>query len=452
DALLAALAPRRVTRRHGFAAALAIASIATVGWLRDRGGADRSECDAASDAIATTWNRGVAARLDGPDRHAAVSAIEGWVSSWRSARRGACRAASERTISASVLAGRTACYERARATFDASLAATLAKPPGAVKELAARLPSIDPCASDVSLPIDPGVVDTRGCRCPYSACSADGRCLSACDAPAFRVDHLLSGISLPGRQELLLGVSLDGDTVLYLAGEDGDLASSDVPRHCGLRHLFVARRRGAAFAPVELTRQIDDSLGVFEACCTLAPDGRSIIVSRADRRGFVRLALDGDRLVRAPDDEFAALTRDLPPDDALQFPLLAPDQLTLYYRISQHAESPSPVIGSYTTSRRQPGTAFPPGRLVDGVPYPAHSDEYLTGVSEDGLTLFLSRRYNTYALVRATLADGFHEPDFGSRLVPWRLAPLRGCRQLIANVSIGGCEAEDIAILSAAPR
>jgi hypothetical protein len=300
--------------------------------------------------------------------------------------------------------------------------------------------SAEPRASTPGLATIPRWIDDRpGCNCPYSACS--GGCVSVCTASAYAFERPVPGINLPGRQEILLGASLDGDTILYLTG----------PR-CDANRLMLARRRGATFEPVDLTDQLDRSrVGVFEGCCTLAADGRTAVLGTADRRGFVRVRIDGFRVLAPDDAELRALTVDAP--RTVHYPVLAADQLTLYYHLDgPDSESiAGPHTGSYAAERGDRKSAFRPGIRMPGK---VQQYEYITGVSPDGLSLFMNSDFETIVLVRTRTTEPFGDPwpsRSPARQVGWRAIPLAGCQRILTTGTPGGCENEDIVILHAMP-
>jgi Protein kinase domain len=283
------------------------------------------------------------------------------------------------------------------------------------------------------------VDDRPGCHCPYSACS--GGCVSVCSASAYTSGQPLPGISVRGRQEVLLGASSDGDTILYLAG-----------RSCKANRLMLARRRGATFESVDLTDQLDRSrVDVFESCCTLSADGRTAVLAAADHRGLVRARIEGFRVLAPDDAEFRALTADAP--STVHYPVLAADELTLYYRLdSPDSESiAGRRNGSYAAARGDRKSAFLPGILM---PRKVQQYEYITGVSQDGLSLFMSSDYETIVLVRAHATEPFGEPAphrSPARLGGWRAIPLAGCQRILTTGTPGGCENEDIVTLYPLP-
>ena len=280
-------------------------------------------------------------------------------------------------------------------------------------------------------------VDARsGCNCPYSAC--DGKCASVCRASAFPIETPVPGVNGKRSQEALLGASGDGDTLLYLTGT-----------RCALDRLMLARRHGATFDTFDLTNQLDPSVKIAEGCCTLAPDGGSVLLATQDHRGFVRWLLRGTQLVRAGDAELLDL---LPPranGGTVRFPVLSNDGLTLYYRFNDdgHDEVPD---GPYAAVRADVRAPFHPGRRLGGR---APLFEYVSGVSSDGLSLFMASEFETRVLVRTSTALPFGDPAYTlepARMRGWRAIPLEDCRRIVTTTTPGGCESEDIVWLDAA--
>ena len=282
------------------------------------------------------------------------------------------------------------------------------------------------------------LIDSRpGCSCPLSACT--NTCVSVCRASSFTVSAPIPGISMPDRQEALLGTSGDGDVILYLAN-----------RHCTLDHLWLAHRHGDAYESVDLTEQLDRSrVTLFEGCCTLAPDGRSMILANPDRRGFVRVPLP---IGSAPLEDLGVLVPDAPPHVTAKFPVLSADQRTLYYRVIDWpvgAADSGPLDGMYSTTRADARVPFTPGTHMPGR---ARMYDYPTGVSSDGLTLFVEGDYRTHVLVRASVDQAFNDPAEGMlpALLPgWRAVPTADCQRIATTWTPGGCEREDIVWLEA---
>ncbi len=289
-----------------------------------------------------------------------------------------------------------------------------------------------------------GPVDGRaGCDCPYSAC--EGGCVSVCRASGYTMGVAVPGISVPGQQEALLGASADGTTILYLAG----------PR-CALDRLMLARRRGSIFASVDLTDQLDaHQVALDEGCCTLSADGRTLVLSTADRTGFIRFGLAGAAVVPADGAALGALLPSPAAGRIVRYPVLAADELTLYYMLVDPGVEPGeagPLNGSYAAVRADLQSPFRPGRRLSGK---AQQYDYVTGVSADGLSLFMAADYLTRVLVRSSPTEPFREPaaTVSPALLPgWRAKPLGDCTRIVTTSTPGGCEREDIAYLEAVPR
>ena len=281
-----------------------------------------------------------------------------------------------------------------------------------------------------------------GCGCPMSACTTG--CVSVCRASDFRVGAPIPGVSVPGRQEILLGISGDGDTILYLAGT-----------HCSADRLMLARRRGDTYESVDLSDRLDRTrVAFYEGCCTLAASGNAMILARPDRRGFVRVRLSGaDPQPIGAGDELGAL---VPAIDHViaQFPTLSADELTLYYRVFDHSAGPDdlgPLDATYAATRTERDAPFAPGTRLPGR---ARYYDIVTGVSSDNLSLFMASEYRTHVLVRASLDKPFTDPGEGmlpAWLPGWRAMPVTDCRRIATTWTPGGCGNEDIVWLEAVP-
>jgi hypothetical protein len=133
--------------------------------------------------------------------------------------------------------------------------------------------------------------------------------------------------------------------------------------------------------------------------------------------------------------------------------VLAADELTLYYRLDgPDSESiAGRRNGSYAAARGDRKSAFLPGILM---PKKVQQYEYITGVSQDGLSLFMNSDYETIVLVRAHTTEPFGEPAphrSPARLGGWRAIPLAGCQRILTTGTPGGCENEDIVTLYPMP-
>jgi hypothetical protein len=288
-----------------------------------------------------------------------------------------------------------------------------------------------------------------GCNCPYSAC--DKKCLSVCRASEYRLGPAVPGISVAGRQEALLGASSSGDTILYLAGEG-----------CAIDRLMLARRRGSTFESVDLTDKLDlRRVAIFEGCCTLSADGETLVMATADRMGFVRSRLVGVDMLPADGAEFGGLVPSSLAGRAVRYPVLAADGLTLYFHVQDPGTEPGepgPLHGAYVAVRGDRQSAFGAGRRMTGR---AQRYDYVTGISSDGLSLFVKYDWETYVLFRANPAEPFSDPAMtrdpawtwrAARLPGWRTLPLGDCQRILTTYTPGGCQNEDITYLEAAPQ
>jgi hypothetical protein len=281
-----------------------------------------------------------------------------------------------------------------------------------------------------------------GCDCPYSAC--ENGCVSQCSAHAYKNTGEIIGVNVEGQQSAVLSASTDGDTILYLTG-----------RRCAIDRLMLARRRGAAYLAIDVTDQLDRKRVVIEeGCCTLAPDASSIVIPRADRFGFLRMHVTGFALSPPdPAGELDGILAERAPGVYVAHPALSADNLTLYYTVLD-GRSPGdigPLQGVYASTRSDARAPFPVGARLPGR---ARSYEYVSGVSEDGLTLFMTGEFVTHALVRARTNQPFGDPfenALPALMFGFRSIPVDGCKRIITTFTPGGCAAEHIVGLEPPP-
>ena len=371
--------------------------------------------------------------------------VPGWLE--RVARRGLRAAPDERwpSVAALVAALAHGRSRRRRVLLAVAAAAVLA-----VGGVAATLAfNRHPTAAPADDPTNVTGRDGRGtCNCPFSACVDGVHCLGVCRSAGFRLGARVPGINLKGRQEALAGASLDGDAILFTAGE-----------RCNIDHLWLARRHGDTFVPVDLTARIQAKLGavhIIEGCCTLARDGRSIVLRAPGDKLFVRLRLGpGDEIAQVVAGEFAQLTMPLDANQFVIHPVLTADERTLYFLFVDPAPDGDfgPLHGTYASIRADPAKPFPPAHRMPGR---ARNYSYPTGVSPDNLTLFMAVDYTTRVLVRSSPAEPFG--DLGPTLPPaplygWRALPLgTDCSRILTTDTPGGCAQEDIVYLEPIDR
>jgi hypothetical protein len=250
---------------------------------------------------------------------------------------------------------------------------------------------------------------------------------------------------VPGRQEALVGASADGNTIVYLAGHG-----------CSIDRLMLARRRDQTFDSIDITDQLDrQRVALFEGCCTLSSDGETLIMTTADRKSFARSRVLGATVSPADPGEFRDLLPGSITNRTVSFPVLSADGLTLYYLVDDPAAEPGdvgPLRGSYASTRADLRSPFSAGVRLPGR---ARRYEYVTGVSSDGLSLFMKFDWETYVLVRTSTDEPFGDPALWvnpARLPGWRTLPLAGCAHLLTTSTPGGCANEDIAYLEPVPR
>src|SRR5262249_19125863 len=150
-----------------------------------------------------------------------------------------------------------------------------------------------------------------------------------------------------------------------------------------------------------------------EGCCTLSATGETLIMTTADRRSFVRSPVMEAELPPGDPAEFGDLVARLPAGITVEFPVISADGLTLYYFVRDPAAVPGntrPVRCPHGSLRGDVHSPFPAGQRLLGAP---SRYEYVTGVSSDGLTLFMKFEWETRVLVRPNTTEPFGWPSPG---------------------------------------
>jgi hypothetical protein len=125
--------------------------------------------------------------------------------------------------------------------------------------------------------------------------------------------------------------------------------------------------------------------------------------------------------------------------------VIAADGLVLYYRVVDWrapAGDHGPLDGVYMSTRSDVHAPFAPGKRVPGR---ARSYEVVSGVSADGLSLFMTSEFATHVLVRTSTSEPWGDPGPGmnpAMLPGWRSIPVEGCHRIITTWTPGGCAAE----------
>jgi hypothetical protein len=203
-----------------------------------------------------------------------------------------------------------------------------------------------------------------------------------------------------------------------------------------------------------LSRQTSPSPWSLEAgrstrgCCTLSADGRTLVAASADWKRLLAFDLSGGvpsapRLLHDP--LLPAGTR----NPNVASPALSHDQRTLYYTVHHSLDDePTSIAGIYQAERDELDQPFGHGARVRGI---AQNYEAVSGVSRDHLTLFMSRDYLTYTLIRASRDQPFIGLLGRVAIGPpgWRTVPVAACQRFIMTWTPGGCEQEDLHYMEA---
>jgi hypothetical protein len=283
--------------------------------------------------------------------------------------------------------------------------------------------------------------------CSVTSCAADNYCTPVCQGSYFSVGTKIAEISVADQQDLLLGASRAGDTLLHLRRADcGNDAFS----------LLISDREASGF----VSRDITENAAVktfrkdqaFEPVSYLgiSPDGRSLIGVTTDGRRFTISTRSGPGLTdfgTAIEGPFETINWSIASSSTavLADPLMSGDGLAFYY----HIINDPALNGLYEAVRGGSSAKFPAGSKL---PELAQGFQAVKGVSADRLTLLLfypdpNNWWSTTVLTRKDVTHAFSNPrapNPAPNFRGFRAVVIDGCNVLIGNYTDTNCLGEDI--------
>jgi hypothetical protein len=241
-------------------------------------------------------------------------------------------------------------------------------------------------------------------------------------------------VAREGIQDDLLAATPSGDTLIQqVTNSEGE---------CGVPfRVFVNDREDGAYVAREIVG-LPVEMDLFWGSTTMTPDGLTLVTARKDRTGFMsvsRSAVGVAEFAASAVDVFAAINADAAGAGyQVGNPALSADGLELYFTV--------PEQGIFVARRASTSEVFPLGeRASEDV----QAYEYVSGVSSDGLSLFLTRQFQTTVLSRpSTSSDEWTAASAPPTVGGWSVIPLAGCQQLVGIHSPGGCAKEDVAFFT----
>ena len=286
---------------------------------------------------------------------------------------------------------------------------------------------------------------TRAVEC--GACSDGQGCVHGVCRTPLCGSLVWNGVSFPDLnqpdvQDDLLAATPDGATLVHVRSS---LTCGDPFR------VFVRDETApgsGTFSTHEIPAgQLPPELVLFWGSTAITPDGLTVVSRRTDSKGFVTSSRSAPGLTdfgSADQARFAPLNESLAGDDRTVFgPTLSADGEEFFYSVS----SADPLVAGLYVARRDAtlGAYLPGTRLPD----PAQGYEFVSGLSSDGLTLFVTRSFQTFVLSRPTTSGiafaNPNAPDAEPTVAGWSVVPFRlDCTQLVGIHSPGGCGNEDV--------
>jgi hypothetical protein len=280
-----------------------------------------------------------------------------------------------------------------------------------------------------------------GQGCSYGVCAAPQCADSYVGSPFLSVNAA-------GVQDDSLAISPSGRTVVHVRSGNG---------FCGDPfQIFVTDEitpDSGTFVTHEVPAgQLSSELVLFWANNTITPDGLTLVATKVGGKGFIasRRSALGATDFGTPDDLIFRKVNETVAErpQTLTGPAISADGREFFY--SEVTVDPNTGAATFDLFRSRraddsPTTIFPAGtRLPDS----AQGYEFASGVSGDGLSLFVNRSFQTSILRRSsTEKDDFanpKDPEPAPSVGGWAVVPTKDCSVLIGISSIGGCNNEDV--------
>jgi hypothetical protein len=291
-------------------------------------------------------------------------------------------------------------------------------------------------------------IATDRCGAPRDVtCGAcDGTChgtFCRCETASFAGSQgAIDGVTVLGRQHVLLGTTPSASTILLLRSAIASCSSDRM-------WLYDGNFISGVYDGVEihdLFAGFTPAVSLDEEQVTLTPDGLTVVATLADRSGFVASSRSGVGNVdfATPTDGWFVQVND--PVAVHGSPTISNDGLSLFFvRGGVLMEARRPHGGApFGTASALPGAAS--GQINDGTFWE------VTGATADRLTLFVSKNYTTHVFVRDSLdATPVSLSTAGAIGGIWRAQPLDRCGLLLGTLGSGGCLNERIGWVDASP-
>ena len=254
----------------------------------------------------------------------------------------------------------------------------------------------------------------------------------------------LPAFSVASTKDTLGGATWDARTILYI---------KSAPSTCGGFTLSVADEMVAGsdtYTQSDATTRLE-TLGVAigENAFSITADGLTLIAVDRDGARLVSTTRSARGVVDFDAGNLTAfemINASIPVGSGVRLnsPTISADGLELFYTVDGHGGPAAVKNGIYSAVRLSTGLPFPAGsRLL--APINNGSNGFISGVSADRLTVFVFNSFQSWVYTRRSTSQAFTNPNAPAPVVSgWNHRVLAGCNRLLAMVSVGGCQNEDI--------
>ncbi|MBA3464801.1 MAG: hypothetical protein H0T46_33010 [Deltaproteobacteria bacterium] len=182
---------------------------------------------------------------------------------------------------------------------------------------------------------------------------------------------------------------------------------------------------------------------------TITADGLTIITNSTDRKRWVstkRSAINMTDFGAPSTADFDAINGQIATNaGTFSAPVISADGLQFIYLIGNVDTATN---GIYSSVRASTTVPFPAGTKM---PPPVQDYPFASGMSSDRLALFLFDNYSGRVLTRKSTSLPFtnrNAPAPPPQLAGWQHTPLADCSKVLAMTSPGGCQNEDVILLT----
>lgn len=240
------------------------------------------------------------------------------------------------------------------------------------------------------------------------------------------------------------GATPDGRVILYVKTVSGVcqnyhlVVADEVTAGSG---TYTQRDVGTAFTALGLANAQDSY--------AITPDGLTILTVTADRKKLTKTTRSAINMIdfgTPSETDFPMINpQTMGNSKIIISPTLSADGLELWYSLYDTTAGTYEVFSAVRASASQPFPAPTPAVA------PVSNYPLVSGISSDRLALFLFDNYSGRVLTRTSTSKPFTNPNAPAappQIPAWGHKPLASCAKIVAMTSPGGCQNEDVVVLT----